>query len=51
MTIGTAKWIFENIEDEKYSDTEKMEAIKLVVNMGTHNSTTKNELLEAKVGS
>lgn len=47
MTIGTAKWIFENIEDEKYSDTEKMEAIKLVVNMGTHNSTTKNELLEA----
>lgn len=47
MTMGTAKWIFENLEDEKYSDKEKLEAIKIVSNMETHNSVTKKEMLAA----
>lgn len=47
MNIGKACAIFEQLESEKYSDEEKMQAISDVVEMPTHNHITKNSLLKA----
>lgn len=47
MSTGTACWIFEQIEQEIYSDEEKMEAIRIVVEMETHNAIKKAEMVTA----
>lgn len=47
MSTGTARWIFENIEQTTYPDNEKLEAIKIVSEMETHNAIKKAELVAA----
>lgn len=47
MNIGKACAIFEQIQKEKYSDNEKLWAIKEVLDMPTHNGITKNTILNA----
>ena len=47
MPIGKATAIFKNINDDKHSASEKIEAIKTVINMETHNSITKDDLIRA----
>ena len=47
MNIGKAVAIFENIDSSEFSDEEKAEAIWLVLNMPTHNSITKDNILKA----
>lgn len=47
MNIGKAVAIFENIDSPEFSDEEKAEAIWLVLNMPTHNSITKDNILKA----
>ena len=47
MNIGKAVAIFENIDSSEFSDDEKAEAIWLVLNMPTHNSITKDNILKA----
>lgn len=47
MNLGKGRAIFEQLESEKYTNEEKIEAIGLVANMETHNSITKNMLLTA----
>lgn len=46
MNIGKAIAIVKNIHDFECTDTEKAHAIYLVMNMPTHMSVTKYELLE-----
>lgn len=46
MNIGKAVAIFEQIESDKYTDIEKGEAIYRVMNMPTHNSITKKQILK-----
>lgn len=47
MNIGKACAIFEQIQKEKYSDNEKLWAIKDVLDMPTHNGITKDTILNA----
>lgn len=47
MNIGKACAIFEQIQKEKYSDNEKLWAIKEVLDMPTHNGITKDKILSA----
>ena len=47
MNIGKAMAIFLQIENEEYSDEEKTIAIYLVMNMTTHNSIKKEDMLKA----
>lgn len=47
MNIGLAIAIFKQLESEKYSDEEKALAIYTVVNMETHNSIKKDDMLKA----
>lgn len=47
MNIGKAVAIFKQIESDKYRDSEKMEAIKLVSEMPTHNSIRKDTIIKA----
>lgn len=47
MKIGKAAAIFINIDSEKYTEEEKLEAIFDVMNMPTHNSFSKGKILDA----
>ena len=47
MNIGEAAAIFRDIENEKYTENEKIEAIYDVMNMPTHNSFSKERILNA----
>ena len=47
MNIGKAHAIFEQIQKEKYSENEKLWAIKEVLEMPTHNGITKDTILSA----
>ena len=46
MNIGNARAVFENINSDKYSETEKAIAIYRVMHMETHNAVTKASMLE-----
>lgn len=46
MTIGTAVAIFLNIDREDIHDEEKGTAIHMVLDMPTHNSITKDKMLQ-----
>lgn len=46
MNIGTARAIFENINSDEYSETEKALAIYRIMYMETHNSVTKASMLK-----
>lgn len=45
MNIGKACAIFEQLESDKYSENEKLTAIKEVLDMPTHNGITKDKIL------
>lgn len=47
MNIGVACAIVQNINSEKYSEDEKIEALKMFLEMPTHNGTTKEQILKA----
>ena len=47
MKHGKAMAIVKQIESDKYTDFEKAHAIYLVMNMPTHMSITKDELINA----
>lgn len=47
MNIGKACAIFEQIESDKYTEQDKLQAIKEVITMPTHNGITKVEILKA----
>lgn len=47
MNIGKACAIFEQIESERYTDEEKLLAIREVIEMPTHNGVTKDTILNA----
>ncbi len=47
MNIGKACAIFEQIASDKYSERDKLQAIKQVLEMPTHNGITKDEILTA----
>ena len=47
MNIGKACGIFEQLESDKYSENEKLTAIKEVLVMPTHNGITKDKILSA----
>ena len=47
MNIGMARAIFGNLFDSKYSIEEKGTAIRTVIDMETHNSITKCQMLVA----
>ena len=47
MNIGVACAIVHNINSEKYSEDEKIEALKMFLEMTTHNGTTKEQILKA----
>lgn len=47
MKIGRACAIFEQINSDKYSEQEKLNAIRQVIEMPTHNGITKDEILNA----
>lgn len=46
MTKGVASAIFEDINRPDFSDIEKGTAIKIVLDMETHNSVTKDSMLQ-----
>ncbi|WP_320985705.1 hypothetical protein [Eisenbergiella porci] len=46
MTLGTAYWIFRYIENTVYSDTEKIEAIKIISELDAHNAIKKEKMAE-----
>lgn len=46
MTLGRARAIFDNIENASESIEEKYWAIRLVLDMETHNSVTKASMLK-----
>jgi hypothetical protein len=46
MTKGVARAIFEDINRPDFSDIEKGTAIKIVLDMETHNSVTKDSMLQ-----
>lgn len=45
MNLGYAVAVFHNIDSDKYTDNEKAIAIYMVMNMETHNSITKSDML------
>ncbi len=47
MNIGVACAIFQNINSKKYTEDEKLEAIKNVLEMHTYNGITKTEIISA----
>lgn len=47
MNIGTARAIFENLNDINVTIEEKGVAIRQIIDMETHNSITKNQLVKA----
>lgn len=47
MNIGTARAIFDNLDDCKTPMEEKGLAIRKVIDMETHNSVTKDQMLKA----
>lgn len=47
MNLGKAIAIFKNINDDQFSDAEKLEAIRMVIDMETHNSISKANFLYA----
>lgn len=47
MNIGIACAIFQNINSQKYTEDEKLEAIKEVLELVTHNGITKAEIISA----
>ena len=47
MNIGKAQAVFEQIRSDKYSETEKLQAIWTVLEMATHNGIKKDTILEA----
>lgn len=47
MNIGKAVAIFKQIESDKYRDSEKLEAIKMVLNAETYNSIRKDTIIKA----
>ena len=47
MNIGKACGIFEQINSEKYTDQEKLYAIKQVLDMPTHNGITKAAIIDS----
>lgn len=47
MNCGKACAIFEQLESDKYSENEKLTAIKEVLDMPTHNGVTKDKILSA----
>ncbi len=47
MNIGKACAIFEQIEADKYTEQDKLQAIKHVLEMPTYNGITKDEILSA----
>lgn len=47
MNIGMARAIFKNLFDSKYSIEEKGNAIRTVIDMESHNSITKCQMLVA----
>lgn len=47
MNIGIAQAIFEQLDNEHYSEDEKAIAIYKVMNMETHNSVRKADMLKA----
>lgn len=47
MNIGLACCIFRSLDKAEFSDNEKMEAIKTVVEMETHNSIRREDCLKA----
>ena len=47
MNIGKAVRVFKNIESDEYTDEQKALAIYQVMNMPTHNSITKDQILNA----
>ena len=47
MNIGTARAIFENLEECQRPIEEKGLAIRTILDMETHNSVTKEQLLKA----
>ncbi len=49
MNIGAACAIFFQLESENYSFAEKTEAIEMVARMPTHNSISKEKILNAMV--
>lgn len=46
MRIGKACAIFSKIDSEQYTDNEKGTAIKMVLDMATHNGITKDSMLK-----
>lgn len=46
MKVGRAIVIFTNIKKETCSEMEKVQAIKRVLEMPTHNGITKSEMVE-----
>lgn len=47
MNNGKATAIFQHIRKEKFSEGEKLVAIKKTLDMPTHNGITKDEILDA----
>lgn len=47
MKVSEAVKIFKDIYSTEYDEEDKDEALKIVVNMETHNSITKAEMLTA----
>ena len=47
MNSGEAVTIFTNIHNSERTSDEKKQAIKIVVDMETHNGITKQEILNA----
>jgi len=47
MNSGKATAIFKNITSEEFTVTEKIQAIREVLNMPTHNGISKEQILNA----
>ena len=46
MNLGLAMAIWQHIDSDQHSILEKGEAIKMIHDMDTHNSVTKNSMLK-----
>lgn len=47
LNKAEAYMIFTDIENDKYSEEEKIMAVYIIMNMETHNSITKADMLNA----
>lgn len=47
MQLSTAIMVVKNLENKKFSDDDRIDAIIQVVDMSSHHSVTKEELLKA----